>query len=92
MRKKIERSETCLEKLELKPNYSILGGLYGIDRRTTNKRYNEVENKKKKKLDKHKLNIPVTNMNAVYKYIQMNIDEDIENYSNSRKYVLKISF
>lgn len=89
----------CLDTYDLKPNYSELGRLYGIDRRTAKKRYEGIEPKEKRvkssKLDKYaevikdKLEIPGTNMKAVYKYIQMNIDEDIGSYSNFRKYVNK---
>ena len=36
---------TCLETLNMKPNYSELGRIYGIDRRTAKKKYNGIENK-----------------------------------------------
>lgn len=95
----LKGAKTCLETLELKPNYSELGRIYGIDRRTAKKRYEGIERKEKKvkvsKLDKHselikeKLKIPGTNMNAIYKYIVMNIDDNIGSYSNFRKYIQK---
>lgn len=92
-------AKTCLETLDLKPNYSELGRIYGIDRRTAKKKYNGIENKiqreKHSYLDryidiiKEKCNIPGTTKKAVYKYIQMNIDKDIGTYSNFNKYVNK---
>ena len=97
--KNLKGAKICLEAYDLKPNYSELGRLYGVDRRTAKKRYNGVLNKEKRikgsKLDKHlelikdKLKIPGSNMKAVYKYITMNIDNDIGSYSNFRKYVNK---
>ena len=97
--KNLKGAKTCLETFDLKPNYSELGRIYKIDRRTAKKRYEGIKNKEKRvkssKLDKHlelikdKLKIPGTNMKAVYKYIQMNIDENIGSYSNFRKYVNK---
>ena len=41
--------KTCLETLDMKPNYSELGRIYGCDRRTANKRYNGIPNKTKRK-------------------------------------------
>ena len=38
-------AKTCLETLEMKPNYSELGRIYGIDRRTAKKKYNGMEKK-----------------------------------------------
>ncbi len=97
--KNLKGAKICLETYELKPNYSELGRIYGVDRRTVKKRYEGIQNKEKRlkssKLDKHldllkeKFNIPGTNMKSIYKYIQMNIDEDIGSYSNFRKYVNK---
>lgn len=97
--KNLKGVKICLETYDLKPNYSALGRLYGIDRRTASKRYKGIENKstreKCSKLDKHielikeKLAIPGSNMKAVYKFITMNIDNDIGSYSNFRKYVNK---
>lgn len=97
----LKGARTCLETLDLKPNYSELGRIYGIDRRTAKKKYHGIENKEKKvktsKLDpyldviKEKMNIPGTNMKAVYKYIEMNIDSNIGSYSNFRKYINKHS-
>lgn len=90
---------TCLETLDMKPNYSELGRIYGIDRRTAKKRYNGIENKtqriKESYLDKYidiikeKCNVPGVSKKAVYKYIQMNVDENIGTYSNFNKYVNK---
>lgn len=89
--------KTCLETLDMKPNYSELGRIYKIDRRTAKKRYNGIENKKQREkhsyLDKYidiikeKCNIPGTNKKSVYKYIEMNIDNKIGSYSNFNKYV-----
>lgn len=91
--------KTCLETLDMKPNFSELGRLYGVDRRTAKKRYNGIENKTQREkhsyLDKHfdvikeKCNIPGTTKKAVYKFIQMNIDSNIGTYSNFNKYVNK---
>ena len=90
---------TCLETANLKPNYSELGRVYGVDRRTAKKMYYGVTKKKNRnkesKLDKYieviktKLSIAGTNKKAVYMYIVMNIDNDIGSYSNFRKYVNK---
>ena len=85
-------AKTCLETLEMKPNYSELGRIYGIDRRTAKKKYNGIENKTQREkhsyLDKYidiikeKCNIPGTTKKSVYKYIQMNVDDKIGTYSN----------
>ena len=40
---------TCLETANLKPNFSALGREYGLDRRTTKKKYLGITNKKKRK-------------------------------------------
>lgn len=95
----LKGAKTCLETLDLKPNYSELGRLYGIDRRTAKKLYNGIEHKEKRvktsKLDpyldiiKDKITIPGSNMKAVYKFITMNIDSNIGSYSNFRKYINK---
>lgn len=68
----LKGARTCLETFDLKPNYSELGRIYGIDRRTAKKRYNGIEHKntrvKSSRLDKHfelikeKLKTPGTNM------------------------------
>lgn len=97
--KNLKGAKTCLETFNIEPNYSELGRIYGIDRRTAKKRYNSIENKtfrnKSSKLDKHfdlikeKLKIPGVNMKAIYKYISMNIDPNIGSYSNFRKYINK---
>ena len=90
---------TCFETVDTKPNYSALGRFYKIDRRTAKKRYNAIENKQTRErhsmLDKYqniiieKCNIPGTNIKSVYKYIQMNIDNNVGTYSNFNKYVHK---
>ena len=41
----LKGARTCLETLEMKPNYSELGRIYGIDRRTAKKKYNGIVNK-----------------------------------------------
>ena len=88
----LKGARTCLETLEMKPNYSELGRIYGIDRRTAKKKYNGIVNKTQREkhsyLDKYidiikeKCNIPGTTKKSVYKYIQMNIDNKIGTYSN----------
>lgn len=95
----LKGAKTCLETLDIKPNYSELGRIYGIDRRTAKKKYNGIENKMQREkhsyLDKYidvikeKCNIPGTTKKSVYKYIQMNIDKDIGTYSNFNKYINK---
>lgn len=47
----LKGARTCLEILDMKPNYSKLGRIYGIDRKTTKKKYNGIENKKQR--EKH---------------------------------------
>ncbi len=93
----LKGAKTCLETLDMKPNYSELGRIYGIDRRTAKKKYNGIENKSQRAkhscLDKYidiikeKCNIPGTTKKSVYKYIQINIDKDIGTYSNFNKYI-----
>lgn len=95
----LKGARTCLETLDMKPNYSELGRIYGIDRRTAKKKYNGIENKTQREkhsyLDKYidvikeKCNIPGTTKKAVYKFLQMNIDNNIGTYSNFNKYVNK---
>ena len=90
----------CLKTENIKPNFSELSRIYGIDRRTIKKQYlgliNEKEKKKKisvldkyKDLIKEKLEIPGSNKKAVYMFIVMNVDNNIGSYSNFRKYTLK---
>lgn len=90
----------CLKSENIKPNFSELSRIYGVDRRTIKKQYLGLttERKKKKKISvldkykgliKEKLEIPGSNKKAVYMYISMNIDDNIGSYSNFRKYVLK---
>lgn len=98
--KNLKGEPLCLKTENIKPNYSELSRIYGIDRRTIKKQYlgliNNKEKQKKisvldkyKELIKEKLEIPGTNKKAVYMYILMNIDKNIGTYSNFRKYVLK---
>ena len=92
----------CLDMQGIKPNYSELGRIYGMDRRTVKKYHLKTQNKhsttkskRTSKLDKYKdiikekLSLPGSNKKAVYMYIKMNIDDDIGSYSNFRKYTLK---
>ena len=90
----------CLKTENIKPNFSELSRIYGIDRRTIKKQYlgltDEKEKKKKisildkyKDLIKEKLEIPGSNKKAVYIFIVMNVDDNIGSYSNFRKYTLK---
>ncbi len=92
----------CLRMMNIKPNFSELSRIYGVDRKTIRKYYNNPEliNKPRKsnkvsKLDKHmetiktKLEIPGCNKKAVYMFIKTTIDEDIGSYSNFRKYTQK---
>lgn len=95
----LKGAKICLETLDLKPNFSELGRLYGMDRRTVKKHYEGIANIEKRKkssvLDKHKdliknkLSIPGVTIKAVYKYIIMNVDNSIGSYSNFRKYISK---
>lgn len=89
----------------IKPNYSELARVYGMDRRTIKKLHenlyrkgdenNNVKKAKTSVLDKHKelikekLNIVGTNKKAVYMFITMNVDSNIGSYSNFRKYIQK---
>ena len=90
----------CLDIQGIKPNYSELGRIYGMDRRTVKKYHLNEHNEEPKakrgsKLDKYKdvikekLSLPGSNKKAVYMYIKMNLDDDIGSYSNFRKYILK---
>lgn len=89
----------CMETEGLKPNYSALGRYYNLDRRTVKKMLEGVEKKvtkeRKSALDdyvdliKEKLNIPGSNMKAVYEFIKTTKDDSIGSYSNFRKYVNK---
>ena len=87
-----------LKLSDLKPNFSELARLYGVDRRTVKKYYDGYEGKpahlqKASKLDKHydlikdKLNIRGTNIKAVYEFILSEVDPDVGTYSNFNKYV-----
>ena len=91
----------CLDMQGIKPNYSQLGRIYGMDRRTVKKHHlnsnkdPSISKKRVSKLEKYdeiikeKLNLPGSNKKAVYMYIKTNIDEDIGSYSNFRKYTQK---
>lgn len=90
----------CLNVQGIKPNYSQLGRIYGMDRRTVKKYHLNIQNKKTKSkrisrlkkyndIIKEKLNLPGSNKKAVYMYIKMNLDNDIGSYSNFRKYTQK---
>lgn len=92
----------CLKTNGVKPNYSEIGRIYNLDRRTVKKQYlglnKDSPSKKRtslldkyKDLIKEKLSIPGTTKKAVYMFITMNIDSKIGSYSNFRKYVLKNS-
>ena len=88
-----------METLDLKPNYSELGRIYGIDRRTAKKRYLGIENKSSKvkhsildqyiDIIKEKCNIPGVRIKSVYMYIKLNINSSIGTYSNFNKYIKK---
>lgn len=41
----LKGTRISLETLDMKPNYSEIGRIYVIDRRTTKKKYNGIENK-----------------------------------------------
>ena len=82
----------------IKPNFSELARMYGLDRRTVKKYYDGYEGKpahhnKSSKLDKHlelikqKLSLKGVNVRAVYEYILDEVDPDIGTYSNFNKYV-----
>lgn len=95
----LKGAKTCLETFDLKPNFSELGRIYGIDRRTAKKKYFGILNKTSKEkisiLDqyidiiKEKCNIPGVNKKSVYMFIKLNIDDSIGTYSNFNKYINK---
>lgn len=87
-----------LKLSDLKPNFSELGRMYDIDRRTIKKYYDGYEGKpahhnKPSKLDKYeplikqKLSIKGSTVKAVYEYFISEIDSDIGSYSNFNKYI-----
>lgn len=89
-----------LDTLGIKPNYSELGRIHRMDRRTAKKRHLGIENKKRgrnsiscldqyKELIKEKLDMPGTTKKGVYQYIIMNVNDDIGTYSNFSKYLNK---
>ena len=88
-----------LKLSKIKPNFSELSRLYGIDRRTIKKYYDGYEGKPKhrkkpSRLDMHldlikqKLDIKGVNVKAVYEFIHDEVDPDIGSYSNFNKYVV----
>ena len=98
--KNLEGEIIILKALGIEPNYAALSREYGMDSRTVKKKYLGIKNKKRgrkegSKLDKYKeiikekLNIPGVNIKAVYKFIIMNLDNNIGTYSNFYKYVMK---
>ena len=81
-----------------KPNFSELGRLYGVDRKTVKKYYDGYEGKpqhhsKSSILDKHKelieqkLSIKGTNIVSVYEFLVDKYGSEVGSYSNFRKYV-----
>lgn len=89
---------SILKMSNIKPNFSELARLYGIDRRTVKKYYDGYDGKpshrnKPSKLDKHldviktKLLIRGATIRAVFEFIIDEIDPDIGTYSNFNKYV-----
>ena len=98
--KNIEGEIIILKTLGINPNYTALGREYGMDPRTVKKKYLGIENQKQgrkegSRLDKYreiikdKLNIPGVNIKATYKFVTMNLDNDVGTYSNFYKYVMK---
>ena len=98
--KNFEGTAVILDVLDIKPNYSELGRIYKMDRRTAKKKYLGIECKKRGKkegsmLDNYdeiirtKLNIPGATRKGVYMFIKMNYSEDIGTYSNYNKYINK---
>ena len=95
-----EGTTTILDVLNIKPNYSELGRVYGMDRRTAKKKHLGIENKKRGRKEgsslseydeiiRSKLSIPGTSRKGVYMYIKMNYSENIGTYSNFNKYINK---
>lgn len=89
-----------MKTLDIKPNFAALGREYGMDQRTAKKKYLGIENKKRgrkegsnldryKETIKEKLTIPGVSIKAVYKFITMNVDNNIGTYSNFYKYINK---
>jgi transposase len=88
-----------IRAMKMKPNFSELARIYGMDRRTVKKYYEGYEGKPKSrnkpsKLDKYydeiksKLSIKGVTVKAVYEYFKSK-DETIGTYSNFNKYVKK---
>lgn len=88
-----------IRAMKMKPNFSELARIYGIDRRTVKKYYEGYEGKPKNrnkpsKLDKYydeiksKLAIKGVTVKGVYEYLKSK-DETIGTYSNFNKYVKK---
>lgn len=89
-----------LKLSNVKPNYSELARLYGVDRRTVKKYYDGYQGKpehhnKSSKLDKHrpliqqKLQLKGVTKRAVYEFILSEVDSDLGSYSNFNKYCKK---
>jgi len=96
---KLKQELMVMKVNEIKPNYSKLGRLYGLDRRTIKKYDDGYEGKpinrnKESKLDKYrediniKINLPSASINGVFQYFKENYD-DIGTYSNFYKYIKK---
>ena len=77
----------CLKASNIKPNFSELSRIYHKDRRVIKKLYYDINSTKERKvkpskLDKYrdlikeKLNIPGSNMKAVYMFIKTNVDDE----------------
>lgn len=88
-----------IRAMKMKPNFSELARIYGIDRRAVKKYYEGYEGKPKNrnkpsKLDKYydeiksKLAIKGVTVKGVYEYLKSK-DETIGTYSNFNKYVKK---
>ncbi len=95
--KELKKQIEIIKVMGMKPNFSELARMYGIDRRTVKKYYEGYEGKPKKrkkpsKLDKYsneikiKLSIKGVTIRAVYEKLK---DEGLEvgTYSNFSKYV-----
>jgi len=88
-----------IRAMKMKPNFSELARIYGVDRRTVKKYYEGYEGKPKNrnkpsKLDKYydeiksKLAIKGVTVKGVYEYLKSK-DKNIGTYSNFNKYVKK---
>ncbi len=88
-----------IKAMKMKPNFSELARIYGMDKRTVKKYYEGYEGKPKNrnkpsKLYKYydniksKLGIKEVAVKAVYEYLKSK-DETIGTYSNFNKYIKK---